>query len=286
MRHGRTAFLPGGEKFLHFEHFAALQVPEFGSPAVNRTGGQGEHGHEFGMAVALHDLGGKGGRFQAKPGADFFLDARIQVGARPDCAAQFPHRNPLAHFDQTLPHAAEFIIHESQLEPESDWLGMDAMAASHHGGQFVGAGLLGGGGADFIDALDQKIDCRGHLHSERGVEDIRGGQPLVHPACSGADRVRHILEEGDDVMVGPLFNLEDVGNGKSGFLPDGLGVCLGDLSETCHGFAGEGFDLEPDFVFALVGPEGSHLGSGISVNHPGNLAHHHAWTNHENKKGR
>jgi hypothetical protein len=87
-------------------------------------------------------------------------------------------------------------------------------------------------------------------------------------------------------MVGPLFNLEDVGNGKSGFLPDGLGVCLGDLSETCHGFAGESFDLEPDFVFALVGPQGSRLGSGISVNHPGNLADHHAWTNHENKKGR
>ena len=150
----------------------------------------------------------------------------------------------------------------------------------------MGAGLLGGGGADFIDALDQKIDRRGHLHSERGVEDIRGGQPLVHPACGGTDRVRHILEEGDDVMVGPLFNLKDVGNGKPGFLADGLGVCLGDLSETCHSFAGEGFDLEPDFVFALVGPEGSHLGSGISVNHPGNLADHHARTNHENKKGR
>ena len=134
MRHGRAAFLPLGEELLHFKDFGALQVPEFGGPAVDRTGGQGEHGDELGMAVALHDLGGKGGRFQAKPGADFFLDARIQVGPCPDRTTQFPHRNPLAHFDEALADTAEFVIHESQLEPESHWLGMDAMATSHHGG--------------------------------------------------------------------------------------------------------------------------------------------------------
>ncbi len=86
------------------------------------------------MAVALHDLGGKGGGCESESGADLFLDARIEVGARADCAAQFSHGNPLAHFDQTLAHAAEFVIHEGQLEPESHWLGMDAMATSHHGG--------------------------------------------------------------------------------------------------------------------------------------------------------
>ena len=278
--------MPLGEEFLHFEDFGALQVTELGGPAVDRTGGQGEHGDELGMAVALHDLGGKGGGFESEPDADLILDARIQMGPRPDRTAQFPHRDPLTHFDEALADTAKFIIHESQLEPEGDRFGMDAMAASHHGGQFVSAGLLGGRSADLIDAPDQKVDGRGHLHGERGVEDIRGSQSLVHPAGGGADRVRHILKEGDDIVVGPLFDLKNGRNGKLGLFADGLGVFLRDLSEARHGFAGESFDLEPDFVFALVGPEGSHLRPGISVNHPSNLAHHHARTNHENKKGR
>ena len=187
VRHGRATFLALGEKFFHLEDLGALQMAELGGPAVERAGGQGEHGHEFRMAVALHDLGGKRGGPEPELGADFLFDARIEVGARADGTAQFSHGDALAHFHETLAHAAEFVIHQRHLETEGDRFGMDTVAAAHHRREFVRAGLLGGGGADFVDAFDQQIGGLRHLHRQRGVENIGGGQPLVHPAGGGAD---------------------------------------------------------------------------------------------------
>ena len=101
----------------------------------------------------------------------------------------------------------------------------------------------------------------------------------MHPARGRTDRVGHVFEKRDDVVVGPLFDLEDFGDGKLGFFADGLGVGGGDLSEPGHRLAGEGLDLEPDFVFALVGPEGAHLRTGITVDHPRILSERRRATN-------
>ena len=286
VRHGRAAFLALGEKFFHLEDLGALQMAELGGPAVERAGGQGEHGHEFRMAVALDDLGGKRGGLEPELGADFLFDARIEVGARADGTAQFSHGDALAHFHETFAHAAEFVIHQRHLETEGDRFGMDAVAAAHHGRESVRTGLLRGGSADFVDTFDQQIGGFGHLHRERGVEDIGRGQPLVHPTGGGTDRGGDIFEEGNDVVVGALFDLEDLGEGKFGFFADGLGVSGRDLSQPGHGLTGEGFDLEPDLVFALVGPEGAHLRPGITVNHRRRLTDRQPRTNPENKKGR
>ena len=144
---------------------------------------------------------------------------------------------------------------------------MDAVAATHHRGEFVRAGLLGRGGADFVDAFDQEIAGRGHLHRERGVEDVGGGQALVHPARSGTDGGSHIFKECDDIVVGAFFDLEDFSDGKLRLFADGLGVGRRDLSETGHRLASEGLDFEPDFVFALVGPKSAHLRPGVTVDH-------------------
>ena len=109
---------------------------------------------------------------------------------------------------------------------------------------------------------------------------------MMHPPGGGAHGRGDVFEESDDVVVGAFLDFEDLGDGEFRLFADSLGVGGGDLSETRHGLASEGLDLEPNFVFALVGPEGPHLGSGISVNHPRTLADHEKRTNPENKKGR
>ena len=172
VRHGRAAFLSFGEKFLHLENFGALQMTEFGGPAVNGTGGEREDGHEFRVAVALDDLRGECGGLKSELGADLLFDARIEMRTRADRAAQFAHGDALAHFDEAFAHAAEFVIHQRHLEAEGDRLGVDAVAAPHHGRELVRAGLIGCGGADIIDALDEEVAGRGHLHGKRGVEHV------------------------------------------------------------------------------------------------------------------
>jgi hypothetical protein len=76
VRHGAAAFLAGGERFLGFENFRALQVAEFDGPSLDARADEGECGLEFRVEVALDDLRGDGGGTQAKFPADISLDAR------------------------------------------------------------------------------------------------------------------------------------------------------------------------------------------------------------------
>ena len=56
VRHGRRAFLAGGEKFFRFQNFGALQVAHFGGEAFNRTGDDAQRCKVHGVAVARDDL--------------------------------------------------------------------------------------------------------------------------------------------------------------------------------------------------------------------------------------
>ena len=153
------------------------------------------------------------------------------------------------------------------------------MTATHHGREFVREGLPGSCGANVVDTFNQQIARRSHLHCERGVEDVGGSQTLVHPACGGANGRGDIFKKGNDIMVGPLLDLEDLGDGKLSLFADGLGVGSRNLAETGHRLAGEGLDLEPDFVFALVRPERAHLRLGITVDHQRILSERRRTTN-------
>ena len=105
------------------------------------------------------------------------------------------------------------------------------------------------------------------LHRQRRVQDIGRGQPLVHPAGSGADGSRDVFQERDNVVIGPPLDLRDLGDGELRPLPDGPGVLHGNLAQCRKLLAREDFYLQPDFKFALLRPEPAHFGEGISVNH-------------------
>jgi hypothetical protein len=76
-----------------------------------------------------------------------------------------------------------------------------------------------------------------------------------------------LFEEGDHVVIGPLLDLAHLLDAEGSLLTDGLGILLGEDSQFCHPFAGERLDLEPDFQFTLLRPNGAHLGAAVAFNH-------------------
>jgi hypothetical protein len=55
---------------------------------------------------------------------------------RADGAAYFADTNPLARLCETFFRAAEFVIHQRELQAERDWLGVHAVAAPDHRDHF------------------------------------------------------------------------------------------------------------------------------------------------------
>ena len=80
----------------------------------------------------------------------------------------------------------------------------------------------------------------------------------MNPTRSRANGSGDIFKKGNDIVVCPLLDLENLRNRKTRPLSNFSRVLFRDLAELGHGFAGEQFDLEPDLEFALVGPDIAH----------------------------
>src|SRR3984893_1112968 len=89
----------------------------------------------------------------------------------------------------------------------------------------------------------------------------------MDPTRGRSDRLRHIFEESDDVVIGPFLDLQNFRDRKARTLSDFCSVAFGNLAELGHGFASQHLDLEPDLKFALIRPDPAHFGSGITVDH-------------------
>ena len=99
VRHGRAAFLPGAKKFLHFEHFGPLQMPQLGGPAIDARRDERERGAKFRVTIALDDLGGKFRRLQPELLANVALDPRIEMRMGADGPTQFADADTLRAFE-------------------------------------------------------------------------------------------------------------------------------------------------------------------------------------------
>ena len=260
VRHGAAAFLSLAEILLHLEHLGALQVAEFRRPAIDAGSDECEIGHELRMAVALQDLGGKRGGLEIQALANDPLDLGIKVGVGSHGSADFSDSDALAHFAQALEAAGELIIHEGHLEAEADRFRMDAVAAADHGSELEFVGTDCHGFAQGEKVFFQNVAGLQHLHRECGVEQVGGGQTLVNPAGRRTHAGGDIFDKGDDIVVRAFFDFADGVDVEGALGADRGGVLLGDRAEFGHGLAGEGFNFEPDFEFALFGPDGPHAG--------------------------
>ena len=143
-------------------------------------------------------------------------------------------------------------------------LGVDAVAATDARGELVLHGPALDGGEHEVDVLDQHVRGAGELNGEAGVEHVGRGHALVQEARLGADDLRYVGQEGDDVVLGGALNLVDavsVEGGVLAFGPDLRSSGFGDHAELRHGVGGMGLDLEPDAIAGLGQPEGRHLGA-------------------------
>src|SRR5436190_19152116 len=89
----------------------------------------------------------------------------------------------------------------------------------------------------------------------------------MDPARGGADIRCDVFEKSDDVVICPFLDLVDLIDLEFSFFANDRGVFPGNQTEPRHRLAGDGFDLKPDFEFALVRPDSAHFRPGITDDH-------------------
>ena len=90
---------------------------------------------------------------------------------------------------------------------------------------------------------------------------------MVDPARRRAHIRCDIFEKRDYIVISPLLNLVDLIDLEFSFLANDGGVFLRNQTKPRHRVTGDGFNLEPDFEFALVRPDSTHFRPGITGDH-------------------
>src|SRR5208282_4347054 len=122
---------------------------------------------------------------------------------------------------------------------------------------------------------NENVRALHHLDGECGVNDVAAGQPEMEPAAGPVvDFLGDGGGEADDVVVERFFQFLLAHNqtGQIGEPFVSAAFHFGEVRTRHDPFpnerlAGEQFDLEPETELVLVGPDGSHLRSGITRNH-------------------
>ena len=105
------------------------------------------------------------------------------------------------------------------------------------------------------------------LERETGVDDVAAGQAEVEVAAVGADRLGDLADEGDDVVVGRPFDLEDAVDVDLGARLDGRERVGRDLAAGGLGAGDRELDPEHGLEPGDVRPDGAHLGEGVARDH-------------------
>src|SRR5271154_6472074 len=198
------------------------------------------------------------------------FDSRVDVGEGADGAGDRRGRNLLARRDQPRPGARELGIGRSELEAEGGRLGMDAMRAADGRAEFMLEGAALEGSEQRVDVGDEDVARAPELDGEAGVENVRAGHALMNEPRVRSDEFGEMGEEGDDVMLGRLFDLVDpryVELGLVALLSDRLRRLLRNEADLGHRLGRRGLDLKPDAKARLGRPDRGHLGAGIARDH-------------------
>ena len=267
--HGGRAFLALREEFFRLPHFRPLQVADFGRDAFHRTGDHAQDGEEHGVPIARDDLGRYRLERQAEPLRDVFFHSRIDVGERAHRPGNGTGGDFLARSFQTLTAALEFGIGLGEFQAKGRGFGMDAVAAAHANGVLVlhRPGFKRRQHAVHIGQQD--IGGAAELNGQACIQNVGRSHTLVDEARRLADVLRHVGEEGNDVVLGFPFDFIDPFNLEGALVADGGHGVLRDDAQLRLCLASIGLDVEPDLKFGFGFPDGNHLGTGVTRDHLG-----------------
>ena len=161
------------------------------------------------MAVARDDLSRKRIRLEAEPLARDAFDVRLELRVGPDGARQLPHAIRLERTFDAHARTVELERPAGKLPAERRRLRMDAVRPADADGVAV---LLARAYDRFertVDSFQDQMPGVLDLQRKCGVDDVRGRQPVVHPASGFAELLRYGVDESGDVVVGDAFDLGD-----------------------------------------------------------------------------
>jgi hypothetical protein len=119
------------------------------------------------------------------------------------------------------------------------WLGMDSMGPPDRQHPSVFSGPHGRCSFYFSHSRNQEVGRISQLPSQRGVENIGGGQSLMNPAPSRANVGRHIFQERQNIVTRPLFVFVNLPNVELCFAPNRPGIFPGNDSPIRHSLTGK-----------------------------------------------
>jgi hypothetical protein len=196
------------------------------------------------MSVPRNHLSGRT-RFQFQFFTDERFDRRIQVSVSSDRTRKFADRNLVASSHQSLLCPTKFVMQKGHPDSVTRWLGMDSMGPPDRQHPSMFAGPHGGCGFYFSHSRNQEIGRIPQLPSQRGVENIGGGQSLMNPTPSRANVGRHIFQERQNIVPRPLFVFVNLPYIELRFAPNRPGIFSGNDSPIRHRFTRKDLDLQP-----------------------------------------
>ncbi len=260
VRHCGRAFLALAKRFFEFADFRALEVADFKRDFLNSCAGN-SHGTEiFAVAVALDNLRGDRSRPQTKPLAHVTFDFHSRMCVVANRPRNFPHAYRLFCLAQPRGIAFHLFMPEQAFQAERDRFRVHAVRATHHDGVFVRAGHGLELRTERLDVSNQAICRAHHAHALGGINNVRRCEAEVDVARLRADVLSQVGGESHHVVAKRLLELFDAFDAEFCPAPNGLKGVAGHFSLLGPCLADQQLDLEPDFEFRLIAPEGVHFG--------------------------
>ena len=205
--HRRRALLALAERLLHLGNLGPRQVADLEREPLERGGRDRERSEELGVPVALDDLGRRRLGLEAEPFAGDALDLGVDRRVVADRARKLPDPNALERPRDAAPGAVELEGPDGELQAERRRLRVHAVGAADRDRQPMLVGPLHDGRERPVEPLQDQLARGAHLERERGVDDIRRGQPVVEPAAGLAEVAGDGVDERREVVVRLLLDL-------------------------------------------------------------------------------
>src|SRR6185436_19239935 len=129
-----------------------------------------------------------------------------------------------------------------------------------HRSELIPAGLGRDDLAQGIDVSDQNVRRLNHLHGKSGINHITAGEAEMEPTVGWiADVFGHVGGESNDVVIQlPLQFLASFQTESGACFYPGQ-ILFRNYPLSAQGFAGEKFNLQPNFELSLLAPDLPHL---------------------------